>query len=187
MKMSAITQKTCSKCLETKQVSEFYSKARGYTSWCKLCLKAYSKQRVDDGRDKLSKIKYEEKNGHFRSNIPKEPKFKEPKTKKPKMSTKLFITKEIYRNIKKRCFFLNKDFDISFEQLDLLINDFCNKNYHVISTSKHPFKPSVDRIDSSKGYTMDNIKICWMIENYCKNSFTEESVIEFCKRKLGLM
>ena len=33
----------------------------------------------------------------------------------------------------------------------------------------------------------ENVIVCWQIENYCKNSFSEDDVIEFCKRKLGLI
>lgn len=187
MKMTAITTKQCTKCLMVKNVSDFYSKGRGYTSWCKECMKNHSRQRVLDGRDKISKIKYEEKNGHIRTKEPKS--LKDSKTSRhldhcPELTA---MARDMYRNIKKRSYFANADLEISFEQLKNLVIDFCNNNHHVVSRQKHPFKPSVDRIDNSKGYLIDNIRIVWMIENYCKNTFTDEQVIEFCKRKLGLM
>jgi hypothetical protein len=176
MKMTAITTKQCTKCLITKNVSEFYSKGRGYTSWCKECMRSHSRQRVLDGRDKNSKIKYEEKSGHYR------------KPKKSKACSEFnSMVREMYKNMKKRSYFSNKDLEISFEQLEGLVKDFCDNNYHVVSKQKHPFKPSIDRIDSSKEYVLGNVKIVWMIENYCKNTFTDEQVLEFCKRKLGLM
>lgn len=43
----------------------------------------------------------------------------------------------------------------------------------------NPYAPSIDRIDSNKGYTDDNIQFTCMIYNFCKNSFTEEQVEEF--------
>jgi len=49
-----------------------------------------------------------------------------------------------------------------------------------------PFMPSLDRIDSAKGYTIENTKVVWAIENYAKNDYTEEQLLEFCRRKLGL-
>ena len=48
----------------------------------------------------------------------------------------------------------------------------------------HPFKPSIDKIDNTKGYTLDNIQILWNIENKCKNLYTNDDVILFCKEKL---
>lgn len=46
-----------------------------------------------------------------------------------------------------------------------------------------PFTPrraSIDRIDSSIGYTLGNIRFVSVMANYCKNDFTDEDVIEFC-------
>lgn len=183
MIMTAVKEKICSKCGKTKEVNNFYKKGRGYTSWCKDCMKELSKQRVLDGRDRQSKIKYELKNGHHRNNLIKKTapiKVKIPVTEQHKM------VKEMYRNMVKRSKFGNLEMTVSFEEIEKMVNDFCVNNYHVITLKKHPFKPSIDRIEPSKGYIQSNIKICWLIENYCKNTFTDDDVIEFCKRKLNL-
>ena len=50
--------------------------------------------------------------------------------------------------------------------------------------TKHKRTPnlaSVDRIDSSKGYTIDNIQWVCLIAQYAKNSFSTDDVIEFCR------
>lgn len=183
--MTEKTHKTCSKCKTEKPLTEFYKRSRSYTAWCKDCMKELSRQRVFDGRDKVSKIKYELKNGHDRKN-PK-PK-REPHNKGVRHVSDLHkMVKEMHRNMKKRAIFSNLEIEITFEELLKMVEDFCNSNYHIISTKKHPFKPSIDRIDPQKGYTKENTKICWMIENLCKNTFTENDVIEFCKRKLNLL
>ena len=44
---------------------------------------------------------------------------------------------------------------------------------------KSPIKASLDRIDSSKGYTPDNIQWVSLICQYAKNSFTENQLKEF--------
>lgn len=183
MIMTAVKSKTCSKCKQEKPVSDFYHNARGFTAWCKDCLREYSKQRVLDGRDKISKIKHELKIGHDRYN--KIPRIAPNKGKKT-VSDSHKMVKAMYRNLKKRSLFLHLDFTVTFEEINILVDEFCQNNYHVISLKKHPFKPSIDRVDSSKGYTMGNLKICWMIENLCKNTFSDADVIEFCKRKLGV-
>lgn len=184
MIMTSIKSKTCTKCNNEKPVNDFYYNGRGFTSWCKNCLREYSKQRVLDGRDKASKIKHELKNGHDRYN--KKPRVAPNKGKKTTSDSHKMV-KAMYRNVKKRSLFLQLEFTFTFEELESLVDEFCKNNYHVISLKKHPFKPSIDRIDSKKGYTIENIKICWMIENLCKNTFSEVDVIEFCKRKLGLL
>jgi hypothetical protein len=50
-------------------------------------------------------------------------------------------------------------------------------------TMKHNdrFKASVDRIDSSKGYTLDNIQIVATCVNMAKNAGTTEELINLCK------
>lgn len=184
--MTEKTHKTCSKCKTEKPLTEFYKSGRRYTGWCKICMKDLSRQRVLDGRDKVSKIKYELKHGHDRNNLP--PRKNVPHNKGVRLVSDMHkVSKEMYRNMVKRATFADLEIDITFENLLKMVQEFCSNNYHVITAKKHPFKPSIDRIDSSKGYTINNVRICWMIENLCKNTFTDDDVIEFCKRKLNLL
>ncbi len=46
---------------------------------------------------------------------------------------------------------------------------------------KTPGMASVDRIDSSKGYTKDNIQFVAYIANVAKHDFHEDELIKFCK------
>lgn len=39
---------------------------------------------------------------------------------------------------------------------------------------------SLDRIDSSKGYTKDNVQFVSVMANYAKNDFSHEDMIRFC-------
>jgi hypothetical protein len=43
-------------------------------------------------------------------------------------------------------------------------------------------RASVDRKDSSKGYTLDNIQFIAVIANLAKNAFTETELMEFCEQ-----
>lgn len=177
MLTTGIENKRCKKCDKTKPTSEFYRQGRNYTTYCKDCMKALSRQRVLDGRDKASKIKYEQKLGHFRGNS----------GGRGRVSLLHKMCVEMLRNAKKRSLFADNEFNLTLDFVKSLVSDFCENNHHVITLKKNPFKPSLDRIDNAKGYTTDNVVICWQIENYCKNTFAEEDVIEFCKRKLGLL
>ena len=42
-----------------------------------------------------------------------------------------------------------------------------------------PYVASIDRIDSSKGYTRDNIEIVCIVINYAKNKFTKKEILDF--------
>jgi hypothetical protein len=44
-----------------------------------------------------------------------------------------------------------------------------------------PRRASIDRIDSSVGYVPGNIRFVSVMANYCKNHFSDEEVIEFCR------
>lgn len=44
---------------------------------------------------------------------------------------------------------------------------------------KRPFGPTVDRIDSSRGYEPDNIQLVCNIYNYAKNEFSDSDVLLF--------
>ena len=49
---------------------------------------------------------------------------------------------------------------------------------------EHPItlrRASIDRIDSSQGYVPGNIRFVSVMANYCKNNFTDDDVLEFCR------
>lgn len=96
------------------------------------------------------------------------------------------MMKNVRRRHKKPAFKNYSNYDIDIEYLTNLIKNFCDNNYYVLE-SKNPFKPSIERINNNEGYTKENIKIVWLIENYCRNEFTEKDVVEFCKRNLNLI
>lgn len=46
----------------------------------------------------------------------------------------------------------------------------------------NPLSPSLDRIDSRKGYTISNCQIVCTIYNVAKNNYSDDYFIEFCRR-----
>lgn len=44
-----------------------------------------------------------------------------------------------------------------------------------------PYVASIDRIDSSKGYTKDNIELVCVVMNYAKNRFSKQDILTFFK------
>ena len=45
----------------------------------------------------------------------------------------------------------------------------------------NPWKPSLDRIDSSKGYMKGNVRFVTVMANFCKQRYPDEDVIAFCR------
>ena len=75
-------------------------------------------------------------------------------------------------------------FDLLIGDIAPLFEEFCANNDHSWQP-RHPFRPSIDRVDNSRGYTLDNIRIVWYIENICRNKFSDEDVAEFCRRRVA--
>jgi hypothetical protein len=44
---------------------------------------------------------------------------------------------------------------------------------HIGAESKHPMQPSIDRIDSSRGYELDNVRMVALAVNYCMSHWGE--------------
>jgi hypothetical protein len=71
--------------------------------------------------------------------------------------------KELYNNQNKKCYW----FDIEITPSKI---------------PRHPFKPSIDRLDNNKGYTKDNIVLCSLMANFARNSLQEEEWIDVVKK-----
>jgi hypothetical protein len=96
-----------------------------------------------------------------------------------------------YLSAKDRCKNSNKEFTIT---LNDLLNQWVKQNglcaisgielFNYKSTNelrhKQSNQASLDRVDSSKGYTVDNIQWVCLITQYAKNSFPQCEVVEFC-------
>lgn len=46
----------------------------------------------------------------------------------------------------------------------------------------NPYSPTIDRIDSSRGYVRGNVQVVIHMYNACKNEWSEEAVLEFARR-----
>ncbi len=50
----------------------------------------------------------------------------------------------------------------------------------MIPRKNTPYRPSIDRIDSTKGYSIDNIQFVCSMVNVMKNKFNEKDFIKMC-------
>ena len=83
----------------------------------------------------------------------------------------------LYSKAKKRSQEYGIQFDISREFISKLLKPKrCSvTNIPIICElscgGKNPFRPSLDRIDNSRGYTEDNTRVVCVAVNYCLNEF----------------
>jgi len=152
--------KTCSQCKEIREYKFFYKKKAskdGYDWWCKFC---------------------------WRSKTAKTPPSEVIRSKHSIHFTSMQLNRLI-DNCHKRANLRCREYGLTASTVAPLMHEFCSQNMYVWEPY-HPFRPSIDRIDNNRGYTIDNIQIIWAIENHCKNVYTNDDVILFCKLKLGL-
>ena len=99
---------------------------------------------------------------------------------------KSYIKKQI-RNTKRRAEIKDLVFNLDYSSL----LEYYKKNEFKCEVLKVPFnftsdeknikQPSLDRKDSNKGYTMDNIQVVCLGYNYMKNTFDLKSVNDFIR------
>lgn len=93
--------------------------------------------------------------------------------------------------IRRRCDRLGYEFDLDRDWVfDKLFEGVCEATgipFHVEALGKdtrNRFAPSIDRVDSTKGYTKDNCRMVIYQYNACKGPWKDSDVIEFAKRVL---
>lgn len=171
MEIKRITKKKCRKCEQIKSTSDFYRSGHGYSAWCKSCHQDWSKHQAKSGYFKERRDQIRESAG-----LPK----------------RILLTpieraaEALWRNAQKRSSRNGKAFNLERKDVERMVGEFCGSN-HFSFGKRDPFRPSLDKINPSLGYSKENIRVIWLIENYAKNTFTEDQLIEFCKRKLGLI
>lgn len=162
--------KTCPKCGEVKLLTEFYIIRGRPCGWCKVCMRKRSHQQAETGYFRQRRAEGKE--------LPRQ---RIPQRYEAWTSAKFL--RDATASSRRRG---HEKPSITSAQLDAMIAKFKAENYCVLERG-HPFSPSLDRIDSSRGYHADNVRVVWLIENYAKNNWHEGVVVEFAKRKLGLL
>jgi hypothetical protein len=180
--------KTCVKCGETKEYSQFNKSASrndGYHPYCKACCKQYR----DENRERILAKKKEQ----YRENI---------ELSREKLRTRYRLNSEkikkynqdfysIPENRKKKILFKARErahkegisFDITLE--DIVLPDKCPylgiPLTHDLGKGQLPSNSSIDRIDSSKGYIKGNVQIISRLANTMKSNATYEQLLAFAK------
>lgn len=165
--------KICNKCGETKPLEEFYkrSDSKGVRSPCKKCLGRYK----DITCTVCGKI-------HNHYSMGRKSIVCEECYPKYRAMYNLFYSAMYRSNCKKL------EFNLTLDWL-LTRGDFCSKTGIKLTysgngknyTTRLPTCASIDKIDPTKGYTIDNCQlVCWWY-NVSKQTFTEEEVYSLAK------
>ena len=182
-----ILSKICACCKEEKNKEEFSRKSAnkdGLYSYCKQCKKDQDKVYYSLNRDKVIlavKIRSETIKEHLKEYIKD---YREKNYNKIITQRNTFRldnpSSTIYRAAKHRAKFRGIDFDI--ELSDVIIPEFCPV-LHIplsVSTGKvSDYSPSLDRIDSTKGYIKGNVQVISYKANTMKSNANAEDLLLF--------
>jgi hypothetical protein len=153
--------KQCSKCMEIKSENDFYKSQRG--SRCKDCIligtRNYKrKKRLDPEHRKKEGILQKERRVRLWQNTL----IHDSKHRKIENTLTIDDVNKMFDDQNGLCYWFGVPLIPS------------NK-------SKHPQQPSLDRLDTSKGYTKDNVVLCCYSANIGRNENDLDTWTEFIK------
>ena len=184
---------TCCK-IEFEATSKNFPKQKngkfGIASLCRPC----NKIRVKKWYDSTSKehhVKTSQK--WIKEKLEKEPDYRRNQDKDNYKTIERRLKKSL-RGAKSRSKEKNLDFDLTFDylfELNKSQNSCCkltnlpfDLNPPKYKAGHNPFSPSIDRIDSTKGYTKDNVRLVCIAINIALNQFGEDFFFNLVKNYL---
>jgi len=182
--------KVCSKCNTEKNEEDFYVVEKSEdgnhrrNSVCKACVLEYNRKRYSDNPEYKHKRQEREKKRQ------ENPEVKEASQKR---------SADFYKSISGRAKTLYKSATrraVKYEEFDLTVNwiedklksGFCEITHLPFDLSQHPkyeknpFAPSIDRRDSSKGYTKENTRVVIWQVNLLRGEMNDEEILDVCIR-----
>ncbi len=84
-----------------------------------------------------------------------------------------------------KCYLTKELFIVNEIEKKQVINIYCLKDVLEVECTRHTTKfrynCSIDRVDNSKGYTIDNVKFCTKRINMFKKDYNLKEFLEMCK------
>ena len=172
--------KICTSCNESLPISEFYKQKRGkfgVNSKCKSCSRIYDENHRKNNLEKYAKYQQNHRNQNKDYN-----KNDSLRTEQYVLTIKGRATR-LYGSAKNRAKNKGWKFNITpdfiYQKLLPLKCEVTNLNLSLekeLIYKANALAPSLDRIDSSKGYTLDNVQVvCWWY-NAMKQDWSEEVI-----------
>jgi len=176
----------CKMCNQYLPFDNFYVRDTGalQKNRCKSCVQAYNRKRYDElpgekEKRRLRAMKYkedpdkvlaaQERSTRFYASIPGRAKtlFKSATRRASKFKEILDIDVN----------FIQKRLEQGYCEVTKIEFDFAPHPEY----DKNPYSPSIDRIDSNKGYTKENTQIVIWQYNLMKGEITKEELLTICK------
>lgn len=182
--------KKCTKCQNLKELSDFYNKKHENgkiykSSRCKKCLNEQRTLYNQNYRSvRKDKVKTWSKSARLKQ-MQDPVKHERMKLLKRENSRKNYL-QVLWKRTSDRAKRNNIEFSITKE--DVIIPLRCPiLGIPLFLGTKGDYKnsPSIDRVNNSKGYTKDNIRVISSLANTMKNCATEEQLLEFSKNILN--
>jgi len=152
--------KQCTKCKEVKPFTEFTKGPdNGYRYQCRVCNLEY--QAKSRSRPGVANRYYARR-----------------KEKDPAIY--------MWKNAKHRAKWDYGDMEFTLQPEDVIIPDICPYLQIPFIPLDKRLSYSLDRIDSTKGYTKDNVQVISRLANKMKNDATKEELILFAKGVLNM-
>lgn len=184
----------CWKCKISKPLTKeyFYKEFEGFQKACKECQKARNKIYNSENKEyfsKKSKERYKKEDNSARYQKTKENYLKRKGEWYTSLRGRFYDLLESARTRAKKS---NIQIDIDLEYL-LNLYELQNKQCSLTgiqfefkrttnSKSKFtPFGPSIDKIDHTKGYTKDNVRLVCVMVNLSLNTFGDECFDKMCE------
>lgn len=171
--MEEVKSKKCSKCKQVKSVKEFNrdnssTNTSDYQSYCKSCNTEYYRE----NKERLNRLRRER-----RKNSKKvREKEAQARIERDKENPELYL----WWNAKRRADKNNLDFTIKPEDISIPVKcPLLEIKLGEVREGRNSNSPSLDRIDSDKGYTPNNIKVISSKANLMKSNATKEELIAF--------
>jgi len=157
--------KECQECHIIKDLILFYKLHGSGDGRCDICMECYDKNNTTS-----SNGGWADRHKKYRLNYHKEYR---------KNNQETCIKGRILTGSRRRASDKGIEFDLDKEWVDSHVySGLCEvTGLPFIYNGHSPFTPSIDRIDSSKGYTKDNCRIVCKLYNFAKNIFSDDDVM----------
>lgn len=185
----------CTRCSKPKDKTEFYINSIGKVkSRCKTCILELAKEAYanNGGAKKVreyrknnpEKYKQHLKNRYkvHSKRCAEDPEYKAKIQAQKKAETLKHKEKYMLNSAKKRS--LKKGLEFTIDLQDIVIPEFCpllEVKLEFGTKGDYLYTPSLDRIDSTKGYVKGNVRVISNLANSMKNCATDKELYTFIK------
>lgn len=192
----AVISKTCSKCKLEKMTASSFSKSPssrdGLSSWCKDCIHVKRKNQVTSHECKecMTIIQRNQnstlKNGMLCIKCHTRKRLEKTGGRPHNYTGNDFFTGSSFAGWKSSAKRRGRLWSVTKKELAekyIQQNGICALSGITMENfSKSKYRPSIDRIDSSKDYSIDNVQFVCSIVNVMKNKFPESIFIDMCEK-----